>query len=107
MPEFLGCPGELGMFPRGKENSAVAGEGLGLVPWVWAGSRVGSSSLGPGVSSAPGRGGSDVWGWRKGWPELILVVFGEELGLGHGIAQMKILHEVLQVPRAWGERKRG
>lgn len=44
---------------------------------------------------------------RKGWPQLILVVFGDELGRGHGVAQIKNLCELLQVPSAWGERKKG
>lgn len=80
MPEFLGYP--LACSSEGKTTWLWEGRGgLGAVALGWGqGGFILGGSWGP---SAPGRGGSVVLGMcrvREGWPGLILVVFGEELG---------------------------
>lgn len=84
------------------------GVGVGAVALGWEqGGFILRGSWSPLCSGQRWLCGVEMSRTRKGWPELILVVFGEELGGGHRVAQIKILHEVLQVPGAWGERKNG
>lgn len=59
MPEFLGHL--LACSPEGERAWLWEGRGLGWVLGLWAGSRVGSSSVGPEAPSALGRGGSVLW----------------------------------------------
>lgn len=98
MPELLGHL--LACSPEGEKGEV----------WGWCcGSGLAAGWVHPGAPSSGQRClcGVEMCRTRKGWPELILVVFGDELGRGHRVAQIKNLCELLHVKGAWGERKKG